>query len=92
MVNGDTSISNCLVLGDEGYFITRKEKDGVSGFCEARFPLGKAVELLAHHWHPEAFLVRVMLEFMILCDGLFGDGMDDSEVDFFNVNDGSCPL
>jgi hypothetical protein len=72
----------------------RKEKDGVSGFCDARFLLGEAVALLAHCWHPdpEVFEVGVVLEFPILCNGLFGDGMDNSEADFFNVNVGSCPL
>jgi hypothetical protein len=92
MFDDGTNIRNCLVFGVVLYFIVRKEKDGVSGFCDARFPLGEAVELLAHCWHPEVFKVRVMLEFPILCDGLFGDGMDDSEADFFDVNDGSCPL
>jgi hypothetical protein len=92
MVDDDTSIGNCLVFGDVAYFIVRKEKDGVSGFRDARFPLGKVVELLAHRWHPEVFEIRVVLEFTILCDGLFGCGMDDSEADFFNVDDGSCPL
>ncbi len=92
MVDDDTSIRNCLVFGDVAYFIVRKEKDGVSGFCDARFPLGKAVELLARRWHPEVFEVGVMLEFPILCDYLFGDRMDDSKADFFNVDDGSCPL
>ncbi len=92
MVDDDTSICNCSVFGDVLYFIMRKEKDGVSGFCDARFPLGKAVELLAHCWHPEVFEVGIMLEFPIFCDGLFGDKMDDSKADFFNVNDGSCLL
>ena len=59
MVDDDTSIGNCLVFGDVAYFIMRKEKDSVSGFCDARFPLGKAVELLAHCWHPEVFEVGV---------------------------------
>ncbi len=75
-----------------GVFHREKGKDGVSGFYDVRFPLGKAVELLAHCWHPEVFEVGVVLEFTILCDGLFGDGMDNSEADFFNVDDVSCPL
>jgi hypothetical protein len=65
MVNDNTSICNCSVFGDVAYFIMRKEKDGVSGFCDARFPLGEAVELLAHHWHPEIFEFRVDLEYPI---------------------------
>ncbi len=92
MVDDNMSIRSCLVFEDVAYFIMRKEKDGVSGFCDARFPLGKAVELLAHCWHPEVFEVGVVLEFTILCNGLFGDGMDNSEADFFNVDDGSCAL
>jgi hypothetical protein len=91
-VDDNTSLGNCLVFGDVAYFIARKEKDGVSGFCDTRFPLGKVVELLACCLHPDVFEVGVMLEFIILCDGLFGDGMDDSESDFFNVDDGSCLL
>ncbi len=47
MVDDNMSIRNCLVFGDVAYFIMRKEKHGVSDFCDARFPLGKAVELLA---------------------------------------------
>ena len=92
MVDEDTSIPNCLVFGDVAYCIVRKEKDGVSGFRDARFPLSKGVELFAHHWHPEVFEVRVVLEFTILCNSLFGDGMDNSKADFFNVDDGSCSL
>ncbi len=92
MVDDNTSMRDCLVFGDVAYFIVRKEKDGVSGLHDARFPLGKAVELLDHCWHPEVFEGGVVLEFPILCDGLFGDGMDDSEADLFDVNDGSCPL
>ncbi len=92
MVDDNMIICNCLVFEDVAYFIMRKEKDGGSGFCDARFPLGKAVELLAHRWHPEVFEVRVVLEFTILCNSLFGDGMDNSKADFFNVDDGSCSL
>ncbi len=92
MVDDDTSIRDHSVFGDVAYFIMRKEQDGVSGLCDTRFPLGEAVELLAHCWHPEVFEGRVMLEFLILCDGLFGDGMDDSEADLFDVHDESCPL
>jgi hypothetical protein len=92
MVNDNTSIRNCSVFGDVLYLVMRKEKDGVSGFRDARFPLGKAVELLAPCWHPEVFEVRVVLEFPILCDELFGDGMDNSKANFFDVDDGSCPL
>ncbi len=92
MVDDDTSIRNCLVFGDVLYFIVRKEKDGVSGFCDAKFPLGKAVELLAHRWRPEVFGVGVVLEFPIFCDGLFGDRMDNSKAAFFDANDRSCPL
>ena len=92
MVNDDTSIRDCLVFGDVAYFIMRKKKDDVSGHRGTRFLLGKAVELLAHCWHPEVFEVGVMLEFPILCDGLFGDGMDNSEADLFDVNEGACPL
>ncbi len=92
MINDDTSIRNCSVFGDVLYFIARKEKDGFSGFCVARFPLGKAVAFLAHCWHPKVFEVGVMLEFPILCDGLFDDGMDNSKADVFDVDDGSCPL
>ncbi len=92
LVDDDTSIRNCTVFGDVAYFIVRKERDGVSGFCDARFLLGKAVELLAYCWHPKVFEVGVMLEFPILCDGLFGDRMDNPKADFFNVNDGSYPL
>ncbi len=92
MVDDDTSIRDCLVFGDVAYFIVRKEKDCVSGLCDGRFPLGKAVELLAHCWHPEVIEGVVELKFPILCDGLFGDRMDDSKADLFDVDDGSCPL
>jgi hypothetical protein len=92
MVDNNASIRDCLIFVGVLYFIVRKEKDGVSGLCDARFPLGKAVELLAHRWHPEVFEGRVMLDFPILCDGLFGDGMDISEADLFDVNEGACPL
>jgi hypothetical protein len=61
MDDDNTSIRSCSVFGDVLYLIVRKEKDGVSGFCDARFPLGKAVELL--DWF--SFCV------VQLCTGLF---------------------
>jgi hypothetical protein len=90
MVNDNTSIRNCLIFEDVLNFIVRKEKDGVSGFCGTRFPLGEAVELLAHCWHPEVFEIGVVLEFPILCGStMFGDEMDNSEADFFDVECGN---
>ncbi len=89
MVDDDTGICEGPVLRDLANVIVREEKDGVSGLCDAGLPLGKTVEFLAHCWYPEVFQVGVVLEFPVLCNGLFGDGMDNAETAVFNFNMGA---
>ncbi len=92
MVDDNTGICDGPVLRDLANVIMREEKDGVSGLCDAGLPLGEAVEFLAHCWYPEVFQVGVLLEFPVLCNGLFGDGMDDAKTAVFNFNTGASPL
>ncbi len=92
MVDDNTGICDGPVLRDLANVIVREEKDGVSGLCDAGLPLGKAVEFLTHCWYPEVFQVGVVLEFPVLRNGLFGDGMDDTKTAVFNFNRGVGPL
>jgi hypothetical protein len=48
--------------------------------------------LFAYFWYPEMFEVRIMLQFLVLCYGYLGDGMDNAAVVLLDVNDGPNPL
>jgi hypothetical protein len=48
--------------------------------------------LFAHCQYPEMLEVGIMLQFLVLCYGLLGDGMDDAAAVLLDVNDGPSPL
>ncbi len=52
MVNYNSCIRNCSVLGDMSNFIVGEEEDGVVSFGGTRFALGKAMDFLAKCRYP----------------------------------------
>ena len=47
--------------------------------------MGEAMEFFAHGRDPQVFEGGIVLEFPILCDGLFRDGMDNTKTVVFNI-------
>ena len=75
------------IVGDQSdaiVLVVLVKEDSVSAF--------RKMELFAHRWNPEVLQVRIMLQIFILCNCLFGNGMDNTKAVFFNVDDGSHPL
>ncbi len=56
------------------------------------FALCQSMYHFAHCLYPEMFEVKIMLQFLVLCYGLLGDGMDNSAAVFLNVKDGPSLL
>jgi hypothetical protein len=48
--------------------------------------------LFAHCRYPEMFEVGIMLQFIALCYGFLGDGMDNTAAVLLDVNDKYSPL
>jgi hypothetical protein len=61
MVNYNSSIHYHSAAGDISNFIVGEEEDGVGGFGDTRFALGKAMDFLAICRYPEIFEVGIIL-------------------------------
>ncbi len=85
MVNYNSSIRYRSVAGDMSNFIVGEEKDGVGSFGDTRFALGKAMDFLAKCRYPEIFEVGIMLYFLVLCDCVLGNGMDNTKAAVLRV-------
>jgi hypothetical protein len=92
MIDVNLSISDCPVSRDVTSFFGGKEEDCVGPIGDAWFALCKSMDLFAHCPYPEMFEVRIMLQLLVLCYGLLGDRMDNSETVLLNVDDGPSPL
>ncbi len=84
--------SDFPVSRDVTNFFGGKEEDCVSPIGDAWFALCQPMDFFAHYWYPGMIEVRIMLQFLVLCYGLLGDGMDSSKAVLFDVNDGPSPL
>ncbi len=73
-------------------FRVGEKKDGVSGLCYTRFALCQAMDLLAHHWHPEVFHVCVIHQLVVVCDCLFDHRVHDAITVFLYIDDRASPL
>ncbi len=69
-----------------------KEEDCVGPIGGAWFALCQLMHLFAHCQYPEILEVGIMLQFLVFCYGLPGDGMDNAAAVLLNVNDGPSPL
>jgi hypothetical protein len=93
MVNNNLCISQGAIRRNVSYFLVGEEEDNVGSFGDSGFPPCQMVYFLAHHKYPEIFQMGIFHQLTILCDGLFGDGVNNSKAVFLDdVNDGICPL
>ncbi len=61
MVDYNSCIRNCSILGGMSNFIVGEEEDGVGSFGDTRFALGKVMDFHAKCQYPEIFKVGIML-------------------------------
>ena len=92
MVDDNSTICDCLVSRDVPHLFGGREEDCVGPIGDAWFSLCQSMYLFAHPWYPEMFEVGIMLQFLVLCYGYLGDGMDNAAAVLLNVNDGPSPL
>jgi hypothetical protein len=92
MIDDNLTIRDCLVGRDVPNLFGRKEEDCVGPIGDAWFSLCQSMYLFAHPWYPEMFEVGIMLQFLVLCYGYLGDGMDTATEVLLDVNDGPSPL
>jgi hypothetical protein len=86
MVYDNTPIGDGAIFGDEPDFVMRKKKDSVSANSGTFFSLRQPIELLGHCRYPKWTEDWILHEIGVLCDGLFGHGMNDPVAHFLDVN------
>ncbi len=87
MINDNLTIRDCPVGRDVRNLFWGKEEDCVGPIGDAWFVLCQSMYLFAHCRYPEILEVRIMLQFLELCYGLLGDGMDNAAAVLLDVND-----
>ncbi len=92
MIDDNLTIRDCPVGRDVANFFGGKEEDCVGPISDAWFAPCQSMYLFAHCRYPEMFEVGSMLQFLVLCYGLLGDGMDNAAAVLLDVNDGPSPL
>ncbi len=80
MINDNLTICDCPVGRDVPNLFGGKEEDCVGPIGDTWFALCQSIYLFAHCWYPEIFEVRIMLQYLVLCYGLLGDGMDNTSM------------
>jgi hypothetical protein len=79
--------------GDVPNLCGTKEKNCVCPIGDAWFAtLCQLMYLFAHCRDPEMLEVGIMLQFLVLCYGYLGDGMDNAAAVLLDINDGPSPL
>ncbi len=86
MVNYNVSVGDGAVLGDTSDFIIREKKDSVSGNSDTFFSLRQPMKFLGHCRYPKWFEDQIVHELGVLCDGLFGHGVDHTVAHFVDVD------
>jgi hypothetical protein len=62
------------------------EKDSVGVHSDSLLSLVKAVEFFQLCWDPLVFQLWIIHQFVLVCDCLLGDMMDNTIAHLFNVN------
>jgi hypothetical protein len=88
MINYNSTIRDCPVGRDVSNLFGGREEDCVGPIGGAWFALCQSIYLFAYCWYPEMLEVGIMLQCLVLCYGLLGDGMDNAAAVLLYVNDG----
>ncbi len=75
MIDDNLSMSDCPVGRDVTNFFGGKEEDCVGPIGDAWLALCQLMDFFLYCRCPEMFEVGIMLQFLVLCYGLLGDGM-----------------
>jgi hypothetical protein len=86
MVYDNAHVGDCAVFGDAPDFIRGEKKDSVSSNSGTYFSLCQPMEFLGHPRFPKWTEDWIVHELGILCDGLFGNGVNDPVAHFLDVN------
>jgi hypothetical protein len=92
MIDDNSTIHDCPVSRDVLNLFGRKEEVCIGPIGNGWFSLCQLMYLFAHCQDPEIFEVVIMLQFLVLCYGYLGDGMDNATAVLLDVNDGLSPL
>jgi hypothetical protein len=87
MVDYNAGAGDNMVLGDTPDFVMGEKKDSVSGNGDTFFSLCQPMKFLGHCRYPTFFEIWIVHELGVLCDGLFGHGMDNTIAHFLDDND-----
>ncbi len=87
MANYTARVGDGAVLGDMPDFVMGEKKDSVSGNGDILFSLRKSMKLLGHCRYPKFVEIWIIHELGVLCDGLFGHGVDDTIAHLFDIDD-----
>ncbi len=77
MVYDNACMGDGAVFGDAPDFITGEKKDNVSANSGTYFSLRQPMEYLGHCRYPKWTEDWIVHELGVLCDGLFGSGMNN---------------
>ncbi len=86
MVNYNAHVGNGAVLGDAPDFVMGEKKGSVSGNSDTLFSLRQCMKFLGYCRYPKWFEDRIIHELGVLCDGLFGYGVDNNVAHFLDVD------
>ncbi len=86
MVGYNARVGNSTVLGDMPDFIIGEKKDSVSGNGDNFFSLCQPMKLLGHCRYPKYFEIWIVHELGVFCDGLYGQGVDNTIIHFLNID------
>jgi hypothetical protein len=86
MVYDNARIGDGAVFGDEPDFVMGEKKDNVSDNSGSFFSLRQPMEFLGHRRYPKWTEDWIVHELGVLCDGLFGHGVNNPVAHFFDVD------
>ncbi len=75
IIYDNLTIRDCPVSGDIPNLFGGKDEDCVGPIGDAWFALCQWMYLFGHCQYPEMLEIRIMLQFLVLCYGLLGDGV-----------------
>ncbi len=86
MVYDNACIGDGAVFGDAPDFVMGEKKDSVSANSGTFFSLCQPMEFLGHCRYPKWTEDWILHELGVLCDGLFGHGVNNPVAHFLDID------
>jgi hypothetical protein len=86
MVYDSARVGDCAVFGDAPDFVRREKKDSVSSNSGTYLSLHQLMEFLGHRRFLKQTEDWIVHELVVLCDGLFGYGVNDPVAHFLDAD------